>query len=236
MKCGRPDASKTHSFNCDRIPGRLQKYQILENSYYSGPETASNLWIISNRWGIFGEMRQTFILAAIVLFTLFSSCGSAPAEIPETRSEKPVVAETPSSVEEPADEDVFDPSSISQEVFDSTKTDVQKLITDLNRIIKAKNYNIWVSYLGKAYLDKISSGEFLASVSAQPYMKNNKITLASAKDYFEKVVIPSRANDRVDDIAFVSQNRVKVYTINDKGERLRLYDLENLGDGWKIIN
>jgi hypothetical protein len=181
-------------------------------------------------------MKQSFILLTIVLFTLLFSCGSEPArtEIPQIQPEEAVVAEIPA--EEPTDDEVFDPLSISQEVFDSTKSDVQKLILDLNRIIKAKNYNTWVSHLGKAYLDKISSEEFLASVSAQPYLKNNKITLTSARDYFEKVVVPSRANDRVDDIAFVTQNRVKVYTINDKGERLRLYDLENLGDGWKIIN
>jgi hypothetical protein len=182
-------------------------------------------------------MKRIFVLLIIVLFTLFLSCGSepesAPADIPETRNEEPVIVEA--SVEK-TDDDVFDPLSISQELFDSTKIDVQQLIADLNRIIRAKNYNTWVSHLGKAYLDKISSGEFLASVSAQPYLKNKKITLTSAKDYFEKVVVPSRTNDRVDDIAFVSQNRVKVYTINDKGERLRLYDLENLGEGWKIIN
>jgi hypothetical protein len=180
------------------------------------------------------KMKQVLILLAIVLFMPFLSCGSAPAQVPETQPEEPVITETP--VEEPADDDVFDPLSISQEVFESTKIDVQKLIADLNRIIKAKNYNTWISHLGKAYFDKISSEEFLASVSAQPYLKNKRITLTSAKDYFEKVVVPSRTNDRVDDIAFVSQTRVKVYTINDKGERLRLYDLENLGDGWKIIN
>ncbi|MDR1353039.1 MAG: hypothetical protein LBK05_07140 [Treponema sp.] len=133
-------------------------------------------------------------------------------------------------------EQEFDPSSISREMFDVTKSDVQKLIADLNRVIRARNYNTWVSHLGEAYLDKISSQEFLASTSSQPYLKNKKITLTSAKDYFDQVVVPSRANDRVDDIAFVSENRVKVYTINDKGQRLRLYDLENHEDGWKIIN
>jgi hypothetical protein len=185
-----------------------------------------------------GDMKRSSVLLIIVLFTLLSSCGSepAPVEMPEARPEEAVAAEMPLEEEESADEGVFDPSSISQEVFDATKNDVQKLIADLNRIIKAKNYNTWISHLGEAYLDKISSSEFLASVSARPPLKNKKITLTSAKDYFEKVVVPSRTTDRVDDIAFVSQNRVKVYTISDKGERLRLYDLENLGDGWKIIN
>jgi hypothetical protein len=48
--------------------------------------------------------------------------------------------------------------------------------------------------------------------------------------------VPSRANDRVDDIEFISQKRVKAYTVSQKGERLRLYDLEKTNEGWKIIN
>jgi hypothetical protein len=203
------------------------------------PASATGCSIISNKWGISREMKRIIVLVTIVFLALFLSCGSGPAteEIPETRSEEPIAVETPmKEAEKPDNNESFDPLSISQEVFDTTKSDVQQLIADLNRIIRAKNYNVWVSHLGKAYLDKINSEEFLASVSAQPYLKNNKITLTSSKDYFDKVVVPSRTNDRVDDIAFVSQNRVKVYTVNDKGERLRLYDLENLGDGWKIIN
>jgi uncharacterized protein YigE (DUF2233 family) len=50
------------------------------------------------------------------------------------------------------------------------------------------------------------------------------------------VVVPSRANDRVDDIEFASQKRVKAYTVTPNGTRLRLYDLEHIGDQWKIIN
>ncbi|MDR1411856.1 MAG: hypothetical protein LBI91_06605 [Spirochaetaceae bacterium] len=188
-------------------------------------------------------MKRIFIPLIIVLFTAFLSCASepAPAEVPAAPEVSAQLAEAEpveTPPEEPAGgtEEAFDPSSISREMFDITKTDVQKLIADLNRVIRAKNYNTWLSHLGEAYLGKISSEEFLASTSSQPYLKNKRITLTSAKDYFDKVVVPSRTNDRVDDIAFVSEKRVKVYTINDKGERLRLYDLENLGDGWKIIN
>jgi hypothetical protein len=184
-------------------------------------------------------MKRTFVLLTTVLFMVFSSCASGPApqEIPEApESRPPEPAAAAEAVQEAPEEEEFDPASISQEVFDTTMADVQQLIADLNRIIKAKNYNIWLSHLGAEYLDKINSEDFLVSVSSQPYMRNRKITLTSARDYFEKVVVPSRNNDRVDDIAFVSQNRVKVYTFDDKGERVRLYDLENLGGSWKIIN
>ena len=172
-------------------------FQIRPVPSHPGFEAVSNRWIISNKWSIFGEMKQTRILLIAVLFIPLFACSSrpAPVEIPEAQSEEAVAAEIP--VEEPAGGDVFDPSKISQEVIDSTKSDVQKLIADLNRIIRAKNYNTWVSYLAKSYFEKISSEEFLASVSAQPSLKSKKITLTSARDYFEKVVVPSRANDRL---------------------------------------
>jgi hypothetical protein len=50
------------------------------------------------------------------------------------------------------------------------------------------------------------------------------------------VVVPSRTKDRVDDIEFIGQNRVKAFTINNKGQKLRLYDLEKTASGWKIAN
>jgi hypothetical protein len=130
----------------------------------------------------------------------------------------------------------FDPGSISREVFDSTKVDVQHFIQDLNRIIRSRNYDEWVSHLGAGYFAEKNSSEYLAQISEQPRLKTQKIVLNSARDYFVHVVVPSRANDRVDDIEFVSPTRVKAYTVTANGQRLRLYDLESLGNTWKIIN
>jgi hypothetical protein len=68
--------------------------------------------------------------------------------------------------------------------------------------------------------------------SADP---SKRRTLKSLEDYFLYVVVPSRDNDHVDDIEFVTQSRVKAYTETPKGQR-RLYDLESSGNTWKIIN
>jgi hypothetical protein len=169
-----------------------------------------------------------------VLFPLIFavSCGSGPEAktepVPppaEAVSQPPVVTET-----------VFDPGSISQEVFDTTKTGVQHFIEDLNRIIRSKNYDLWISHLGEEYLSEKSSPEYLAQISDQPRLKTQKIVLNSAQDYFIHVVVPSRQNDRVDDIEFVSPTRVKAYTVTPNGQRLRLYDLESSENTWKIIN
>jgi hypothetical protein len=137
-------------------------------------------------------------------------------------------------VEAPAEPE-FNPASISQEEFDNTKVDLTQFIGDLNRIVRSQDYNGWVAHLSPAYLAAISSPENLARISASGQLKSRGIVLTSARDYFLHVVVPARKNDRVDDIEFVSHSRVKAFTLS-KGQRLRLYDLENTGNGWLIIN
>lgn len=156
-----------------------------------------------------------------------------PLETAETGESLPL--ETDESLPEVEDA-FFDPTSISKEVYDITKTEVQALIENLNNIIRNKNFEEWVLFLSPEYRDHISSSEFLLETSESPVLKKQKIILASVEDYFINVVVPSRANDRVDDIEFIGQNRVKAYTLSQKGVRLRLYNLEKQNGLWLISN
>jgi hypothetical protein len=170
----------------------------------------------------------------MIPFLSFWACKTAPGEVEiPVSEEKPPAEPVPVSVEE-----VFDPGSISQETFDTAKTDVQRLIQDLNGIIRAKNYKAWVSHLGEAYIETRSAQDFLDRTSAvlmESNIASRRKKLSSLEDYFLFVVVPSHQNDRVDDIEFESPVRVKAYTITDKG-RLRLYDLEHVDMEWKIVN
>ena len=141
----------------------------------------------------------------------------------------------PPKAESPA-EPAFDPQTISQEVYDTAKFDVQKLIGSLNTIIRAKDYNAWVKNLADDYFRSVSAPEYLKKISESPALKSRKIRITTLRDYFNYVVIPSRADDQVDDIEFVSPTRIKAYRITPQGERLRLYDLEKIGNNWKIID
>ena len=211
----------------------------------------------------------------MILVLLFSSCGTKPQTVdpvspavPAPPVEKVQPAEPvqtpppPQPPSEPAEsppppvqsaapvEAVFDPGSITQEMFETTKADVQTLISDLNRIIKARNYNAWRTYLANSYFEEISSKEFLDERTEDLYKRDQivatnlgrdpkrvqKKILRTPKDYFDNVVVPSRSNDRMDDIDFVSENRVKAYTMDSRGQRLVLYDLELIDSKWKIIN
>jgi hypothetical protein len=169
-----------------------------------------------------------FILYVPILIILFSGCTS-------NKAGKTEPVQDPIPIES-VDEGIFDPGSISQEIFDNTKSDVQRFIADLNAIIRSKNYAGWKAALSDAYFEEISSPEYLKNTSEQPALKRMNITLKSPVDYFNYVVVPSRANSKVDDIEFLSEHCVKVFTIDPRHGRLRLYELEQTGNTWKINN
>jgi len=210
--------------------------------------------------------RIGLILTAPILLIL--SCTTVPQPVDSTIPAAPVsqaeapkppepaqnIPQTEPPYEEvtntPPEEAVFDPGTISEEKFATTKADVQTLIADLNRIIRARNYNAWRTYLADSYFKEISSSAFLDERTEDLYKRDQTVAsnlgrdpkrvqkkiLRTPKDYFDNVVVPSRSNDRMDDIDFVSENRVKAYTLDSRGNRLVLYDLELIDDKWKIIN
>jgi hypothetical protein len=179
------------------------------------------------------------------LITLFEPPPEPPlAPPPEAPSEEP-----PS--EEPffADQ-AFDPDNVSNELYETTKMEIQDIIQRLDNIIRARNYDAWLGYISDSYMDEISSPEFLEERTEELYRRDQlvatamgrnpntveKKVLRNLRDYFDNVVVPSRANDRVDDITFLSETKVRAYTVNNRGARLILYDLEIIGDNWKIID
>jgi hypothetical protein len=182
---------------------------------------------------------KSFLLITIILLCL-GACAAGPEPVSEpvvlTVEEPPPVIIAKIEPESPAQEEDFDAGAITEEEFNFTKAEIQALVENLNNIIRTKNYNAWLDCLGMDYLAERSSPAYLAQISEQPRLKSQNIVLTGPEDYFVYVVIPSRANDRVDDIEFIAKNRVKAYTVNANGQRLRLYDLENRGNGWKIIN
>jgi len=180
--------------------------------------------------------RKVSVLLFLPLMGFFS-CASKPEPV---RNEEPIPLEEfyqePAAAAVPEEDASFDPSTISREVFVDTLGEIQQFIETLNGIISAKNYDSWLGYLGDGYRQQISSPSFLQETSETPTLKKQGVILKTAQDYFTQVVVPSRANARVDDIEFVSQNRVKAFTLGRNGVRLRLYDLEKVQENWKIVS
>jgi len=132
--------------------------------------------------------------------------------------------------------DTKKPVDLSQESYNEVLDEVKAFVDSLNLIIKDKNYYRWRSVLSEELLKEISSSEFLANASKWPSMKSRGIVLKEPKDYFNYVVVPSRANSQVDKIEIMDNNRVKAFYINTRKERTELvYELAKIGDSWTII-
>jgi len=171
---------------------------------------------------------------------------------------EPTVEEIEISEEIPVEEPVqvsvvkeFDPNNVSKAVYQAAKLDITYLIIKLNYIIKARDYDEWVKHLADSYFMEISDKNFLEEKTEELYRRDQivaqntgrdpnaveKVVLRTAKDYFDRVVVPSRANDRLDDISFISEDRVRAYTVDDRrGQRLVLYDLAFINHNWLIVN
>ena len=150
-----------------------------------------------------------------------------PAPLPEPVPE-PIPEPPP-----PQPEYVFEWGSITQEEYDSVKFDIQQLVEELNSIIRSRNFNSWLTYLSQEYRARVHSRDLWEDTMQRAPIFRGRIN--SARDYFNLIIVPSRANDRVDDIDFLSEQRVRAYTVNEHRQGMILYDLEFIGNRWMII-
>ena len=203
----------------------------------------------------------------LLLFPFVLSCASEPQAIEpvlpqaavEPAAVEPVVVE-PAVVEsqpveviaeapaEEVEDQPFDPGTISQDLHEATMMEIRDLIMNLNRIIRARNFDAWRSFLSASYFELISSPVFLEERTEDLFRRNQivasnmgrdprqvpRTVLRTPKDFFDHIVVPSRSNDRVDEIAFISADRVIAFTVDGRGNRLILYDLELINGSWKI--
>lgn len=175
--------------------------------------------------------------AAALICAMAASCAHEQATIaepPELSGAAPLPTSEP--VPLPAQPAAAEPPAlvVSEELRQSTFVDVTGLIGTLNAIIRRRDFDAWRALLTDEYLRHYSDPQTLAELSQQPALRRYNIVLRSLRDFFTYVVYPSRQNDRVDDIEFIDERRIVAYTINAKEERLVLYNLEKIGDTWKI--
>ena len=178
-------------------------------------------------------MKQNLLFPLIILLVLVFFMASTCETVPPAQEPAPA-ALTQQPYESTQVEPEYVPIIVSQEVYDTAKADIQQLVQDLNGIIRARNYNRWLTYLTDDYRVKIGSREFLEDLrNRYPAFRGR---LNSAQDYFNLVVVPSRANDHVDDIEFITEDNVVAYTIDPHNQRLILYSLVDVSGVWKIDN
>ncbi len=205
--------------------------------------------------------RGAFLLCGCLLFVLFS-CGtppepaakpafpSEPAQItpapilpPEPRSQTEAPPPQEQVIQTPAPPQKEDPVStpkvedknvkITEEEYKKTFQEVERVIDELNSIIKAGDYNRWEKYLTPKFIASVMDPENLKKINEQPLLKRNKIEIKTLHDYFMYVVVPSRASVRLDDLIFTDQNKVKAFMFI-RQDPVLIYQLEKIGETWKI--
>ena len=189
-----------------------------------------------------GERFFRLYAFAVIMTTTLMACTTPPdiqAPVSDPSPVTPQVNNTIGPVATPptplpAEPAPFDPRTVSVELKQTTFVNVQELILSLNKIIQAKDFEEWAKVLTQDYRQHYSSAETLAKLSESSVLKRQGVVLKSLEDYFKYVVYPSRQNDRVDDIEFIEPEKIRAILVNPKGERLVLYNLEKIGDTWKI--
>ena len=152
---------------------------------------------------------------------------------PVVAKKKPAAKAKPKPVEEKHTVIAeFEGVTITKETYDQTKTEMEKIVENLNRITASKDYSQWLKFLSEEYKQQYSQALTLQKVSEALPVKG--IKLKSLKDYFSYVFVPSRQNVRVDDIKFVSPTRVDVI-MKQANVSLLVYGLENASGSWKLI-
>lgn len=164
--------------------------------------------------------------SVVVLVLLASSCATVPPEPAPAPEAAPAAAEA-SQPEVP----VFE---VSVEKKQSALNEITVLVDKLNAIIAKKSFSEWKAYLDREYTRTYGDPVLLKEYSENsPFLKQFNIKLKTLEDYFKFVVVPSRAETVVDDISFVDENRVNVWTVVDN-EKVLLYLLKLYDKEWKI--
>lgn len=121
----------------------------------------------------------------------------------------------------------------TEEEYDKTFDEVEQLIARLNRIISTGDFNTWQDYLSESYILKNGDSEYLAKLSDNPVLRDYGIKLKTLKDYFKYVVVLARSNVVIDEIQFISEDKIKALTLIHN-EKFVVYFLIKSDEGWII--
>ena len=122
---------------------------------------------------------------------------------------------------------------VTEEIYAKTFDEIEAFIRTLDKIIRDKNYEVWVTYLSEEYIKKTSDPDYLKEQSEKPILKKNNILLEDLEDYFYHVVVPSRSQTQLYDIEFIDGSHVKAISII-RNRRGLLYLLIRIDNKWKM--
>ena len=155
--------------------------------------------------------------------------------VPKEVEEVAVVEESP--VADTKDEVIaeFGEVKITKQDYHDTMNEIKVIVESLNKVAKTKDYVKWLTFLSESYRTDFSKTPTFRVASENLKKKTGgTVKLSSLQDYFKYVFVPSRQNIKVDDIEFLSPQRVNVLMLA-KGRQLLIYDLEKIKGRWLLL-
>jgi hypothetical protein len=179
------------------------------------------------------------VLVASIAIVCLTVCASPPVEksqaepatIVKPEKSEPLPVRPPEPKAEP--KPTASNYTATKEEYEKTFLEVEGVIKAISAFIRAGNFAEWQQYLTKNYIDRLLDPENLNKMNEQPIIKKQNVIIRTLDDYFVHVVVPSRVNARLDEIVFADARRVEaLMKIGDS--KFLLYQLEKVGDTWKI--
>lgn len=174
-------------------------------------------------------MKKLLFITIISTFLLMSCLTPKDEEVVKDQpTEETIVAEevtTPDPVDE-----VYE---VTEEEYEETFLQIDDFVAILNNIISKGDFNSWKEYLSESYIEKYGSKEYLKELSENPVLKDYGVKLKTLRDYFRFVVVPSRSEVKIDEIQFVTEEKIRVYTYT-QNTKFVVYQLIRNESGWLI--
>ncbi|MCL2295317.1 MAG: hypothetical protein FWC36_10735 [Spirochaetes bacterium] len=178
---------------------------------------------------------KNVICIFLISFLTIALTSCATKETTKTIQVQDMIQVQDTIIEEKVSQPVNN-QNVLEAVYKQTFSDVESLIADLNTIIRNENFTAWKTYLTQNYIDHFSNRDNLRQISeSSDVLRRHRIVLRTLRDYFDYVVVPSRANVRLDNISFIDDNTVRAYMYVDE-QPLVLYHLVRIDGNWKIEN
>lgn len=121
---------------------------------------------------------------------------------------------------------------ISPEVFEEDKNQIFKVINDLDRVMKKKDFDSWLTYLTPESAEYWSNRHNLLELSRHMF-SGGDFHINNIREYFELFFIPARRGRLVDEIRYVTPDYVKVVQYKNKTDVI-YYFFEKQDGEWKL--
>ena len=185
------------------------------------------------------DMKNIILLTLLSLFLFSCKTTEKPVEPPVDSVEEPIEEVVKVEPEELEVVEVVEPETtvkegieVSEDLYNKTFNEIENLIKEVTQLIRKKNFNGWKRFLSEKYIETVGSAEHLREVSESPSLKD-VVELKTLRNYFQWVVVPSRASARLDEIIFKNEQQVTAY-MQIEDNRTILFQFELIDDAWAI--